>query len=114
MQDEYEEVVPPASVGDGLTVLKMGGRDGRFVVGVTGRYLKGFDFEFDQGRGRGVFTDDINDALRFESGSEALRYYATTPKCRPERPDGKPNRPLSATTVEFVRIVKKGSGGEVK
>lgn len=74
--------------------------DGRFVV------------EFEPGRmdlrgflhgGKIVTTDNVHDARRFTDPGEALAYWQ---KANGVRPDGKPNRPLTAWTAEITRYDK--------
>jgi hypothetical protein len=65
-------------------------------------YLKRYDPEAYGGRGAVDATHEIADALRFESKDAALRCCLQTPKAKPRRQDGKPNRPLMAFTMEIV------------
>ena len=66
-----------------------------------GQYLKAFDFEADDGRGLIDMTPDIAEAKRFPVFVDALTFYKSVPECRPLRPDGEPNRPLTATNWQF-------------
>lgn len=69
------------------------------------RYLKACDFEFDDGRGLIETTDKIEEAMRFESFIDAMEYWRTSPANHPTRlTDGKPNRPLTAYTVQIVSV----------
>lgn len=63
-------------------------------------YLKAFDPERHQGRGEARFTGDKNKALRFSS-ENAFECWRLASKRRPFRPDGKPNRPLTAFSATF-------------
>lgn len=65
---------------------------------IAGQWLKSFDFEYDNGRGDGTFTNDPRKAMVFESQRHAEDYWNTVPKCRPYRTDGLPNKPLTSTT----------------
>lgn len=47
---------------------------------------------------------DSNKAMRFDTRAEAIALWKKTSTRTPLRPDGKPNRPLSAFTVEIVEI----------
>jgi hypothetical protein len=67
-------------------------------------YLREFDHEAHNGRGEGTFTHDIDLALRFPSVGEAMQFWNKQSEVRPLRPDGKPNKPLSATTIEIVSV----------
>ena len=69
----------------------------------AGQYLESFDFEADDGRGYGTLTPDISKAMKFPDQREAFRFWTRQPKCRPKREDGKPNRPLTSTTVEIIK-----------
>src|SRR5262245_5811862 len=59
-------------------------------------WLVGCDFEAHSGRGEAVFTHNIKQAMRFANFDDAFAYWRTIPRSRPRRPDGKPNRPLTA------------------
>lgn len=65
----------------------------------AGYFLRSFDFEADEGYGDGTFTADVREAKQFASKGEALGYWRTTSRTRPQRDDGQPNRPLTAWTV---------------
>jgi hypothetical protein len=75
----------------------------------AGQYLEAFDFEAHNGQGLIDMTPDVRKAMRFENVSYAMAFLMTQPKCKPFRDygDNGPNRPLTATTWEFVTI----SGG---
>jgi hypothetical protein len=68
-----------------------------------GVYLKSFDFEAHNGQGEAEFTKDKAAAKTFASIQEAFSYWVTVPECKPFREDGRPNKPLTATTVEFEK-----------
>jgi hypothetical protein len=74
------------------------------VLPISGQYLCTFDFEADDGRGYGTFTLNLDEALKFADVGAALEFYGTVSKRRPIREDGKPNRPLMATTMEFISV----------
>ena len=69
-----------------------------------GQYLKSFDFEADGGIGEGEFTTDLQEAMKFDTMSDALRFYGTVPASRPRRLDGEPNKPLTSTNWEFKEV----------
>jgi len=71
--------------------------------GPTG-YLAAFDPEAGEGWGEATFTDAPADAMQFADVAAAWRYLGTRPASRPDRPDGKPNRPLTAFTMMLVRL----------
>ena len=63
------------------------------------QWLKSFDHEAFNGRGHGTFTSEISDALQFATGAAAFEFWGRQSSTRPLRPDGKPNKPLTALTV---------------
>lgn len=74
------------------------------LTGFEGQYLKTFDFEAHDGTGEISFTRDPDDAKQFADIGEAFAFLKRQPDCRPIRPDGHPNRPLTATTWEVKAI----------
>lgn len=68
---------------------------------VKGNYLQAFDVDAFDGRGDATFTDDKAKALVFDSLAKAFETWKTQSTIRPLRPDGKPNRPLTAFTITF-------------
>lgn len=67
-------------------------------------YLEKCDFEAEDGRGKADWTTNPNKAKRFADKAEAFEYWQTQSKTHPTRPDGRPNRPLTAYTVEIRAI----------
>lgn len=67
-------------------------------------YLQSMDFEADYTRGRLSTTRKIEEAMIFTDKTEAFKFWKTTSKDLPKRPDGKPNRPLTAYSVEIVDV----------
>jgi hypothetical protein len=63
-------------------------------------------FDADAWSGRGVIkrTQDRAEAKRFASFSDVIECWKTQSTVRPLRPDGKPNRPLTAYSIEPVEI----------
>jgi hypothetical protein len=53
-----------------------------------------------KGRGDAQFTTDPSRAKRFVDAKAALQYWRRESTVQPYRDDGKPNRPLTAYTVE--------------
>jgi len=68
------------------------------------KYLKRYDLEAYQGRGRVVCTSKIEEALRFKDLKEAMDTWRARSKTVPFRPDGKPNRPLTAYHATFEEV----------
>lgn len=65
-----------------------------------GAYLKRYDPDARDGVGEAEWTTDVTQALVFESAGDAMTLYRTQSTVRPWRSDGKPNRPLTAFTIE--------------
>lgn len=66
-----------------------------------GKYVESFDPEFMNGLGRVYSTDDIEKAKTFDDFGQAFEFWKTQSKTKPTRPDGKPNRPMTALTIEI-------------
>lgn len=83
---------------------------------VDGAYLKSFDIEAFDGQGSAEFTEDAHEAIGFFTVQDAITVWYQQSRIRPLREDGKPNRPLSAFTAEFVyeelHEASTGMGGE--
>lgn len=69
-----------------------------------GQYLRTFDFDAFNGGGYGTFTWDARKAMRFATKGNAMEYWRTVSKVKPTRPDGQPNRPLTALSVEIKEL----------
>jgi hypothetical protein len=67
-------------------------------------YLESYDIEDYGGRGSAAWAQDKNKAMRFTSVAHAMRVWNTQSKTMPIRADGKPNKPLTAFTVEIKEI----------
>jgi hypothetical protein len=50
------------------------------------------------------WTGDIASALQFTDVGDALEFWRQPSRARPVRPDGRPNRPLTAYTVALVPV----------
>lgn len=62
------------------------------------------DYDPDKGLESLVVSRDLADARRFDGMLEAMDLWQTVDPHTPVRPDGKPNRPLTAFTVEPRRL----------
>jgi hypothetical protein len=62
----------------------------------TDMYLSGYDPEFHGGDGRAEWTTERSQALTFPTMLDAVSFARQIPGAKPLRPDGKPNRPLTA------------------
>jgi hypothetical protein len=69
-----------------------------------GQYLMTYDPEAKGGRGVATTTPDLAEAMHFDSVSQAFARYYAVPKNLSWRPDGRLNRPLTAFTIEIVKI----------
>ncbi len=76
----------------------------RDVQGMIGKYVETFDPDAHGGRGDLKVTASRNKAKMFSSPGEALRYWKTQSKVQPLRPDGEPNRPLTAWTMSIEPV----------
>ena len=68
------------------------------------QYLKSYDPDAFDGRGDVEGTANLDDAMKFPDAGVALKLWKKTSTVRPTRPDGKPNRPLSAFTVSIENV----------
>lgn len=68
----------------------------------SGHYVRDFDVGAHDGLGPFPVTKDITEAKVFSNASVALQFWSMQSRIRPLRPDNKPNRPLTAFTVEIV------------
>jgi hypothetical protein len=71
-----------------------------------GAFLAGYDPDGHGGRGAVTWTTDWHQAWLFESHKAAFNTWRATSKVRPVRGDGKPNRPLTACSVEVVTLAQ--------
>jgi hypothetical protein len=72
--------------------------DGTFIP-FANHYVRQVDFDAAGGRGSLKTTPDPLQAKRFRDVDAALRFWNTQSKAVPLRPDGLPNKPLTAFTV---------------
>jgi hypothetical protein len=77
---------------------------------VENEYLVAFDFDAMGGVGYGIFTDELRLAMRFKTLREAMEFWRTQSTVKPLRPDGQPNRPLTASTISVFKIEEKDDG----
>ena len=96
-----------------ITVIKCWGIAGPFACSHVGQFLVTSDFEADEGRGHTTWTPDLTKAMRFRSKIAATKYWRTQSKTVPLRPDGKPNRPLTAFHV-VIEDITFGEAGKTK
>jgi hypothetical protein len=70
-------------------------------------YLKWYDIEKFDGRGHAEWTKDITQAMRFPDRAAAMLAWNMQSKVKPLRDDGKPNKPLTAFTVELIEVARR-------
>lgn len=70
----------------------------------VGKYLEWSDPNAKTGMGDDRWTDDPAKAKRFDSFEAASACWKAQSKVIPRRPDGKPNRPLTAYSVSIEKI----------
>lgn len=68
---------------------------------LEGQYLRYYDPSAHDGRGEIRGTPDVKKAIQFESPADAMYTYRLS---YGTRTDGKPNRPLTAYTVEIKPV----------
>lgn len=84
---------------------------------VAGWFVQSFDHDAAGGLGSGDFTLNPRRALRFGSRTMALLFWRQQSRKRPLRPDGQPNRPLTASSVtiaplsDFIRGYERYGNG---
>jgi hypothetical protein len=84
------------------TIIKIVERSTGEPDEADGKYIESFDPLWNQnglGVGHLVVTEDDKKALVFEDAKRALEFWKQQSPTVPIRPDGKPNRPLTAFTV---------------
>jgi hypothetical protein len=85
-------------------VIKIEGwADPRVGCPHAGQYVKSYDFEAFSGRGLGVYTTNIKEALRFQNPAKALEFWRTVPKARPRNEYGNDNRPMTVMNIEILK-----------
>lgn len=70
-----------------------------------GEYVTDFDPDFMDGLGMVKSTPDISKAKPFKDLAAVMAFWKTQSTVKPTRPDGRPNRPLTAFTIEPVLLV---------
>lgn len=92
-------------------IIKCIGLAGEVIAVTTdkapdGMYLAGYDVEAFEGRGTSSWTENRFDAMLFADHKTAFEIWRKQSETLPLRPDGKPNRPLTAFTVEIESITE--------
>lgn len=73
-----------------------------FVESGSGLYVKHYDPSGGNGNGDIQTTTNRAEAKEFADKGHAFEYWRAQSTTHPWRPDGKPNRPLTAFTVEIA------------
>ena len=71
---------------------------------MSGQYLRAFAVHKHDGRAPIPTTPHVEKAAIFPTPADAIKFYRTRSHVVPTRPDGEPNRPLTALTVEVVPL----------
>jgi hypothetical protein len=85
-------------------VIRNLGLAGRGPAEDDGYLLESYDPDAFGGRGYATWTADLAKAMRFATSVEAFELWRAKSTVRPVRPDGAPNRPLTAHTVEVITV----------
>lgn len=72
--------------------------------GLPGSWLRSYDVDGFGGRGDVKLTRDQSKAKVFESFEAVMEEWKRQSTVLPLRPDGKPNRPLTAFTIQPRRL----------
>ena len=84
-------------------VACLGLADGREAGEITGAWLVWYDPAGNNGNGDAAWSHDPADAARFTE-REWAELYTAVPGNRPQRPDGKPNRPIAMFNLAIVPV----------
>lgn len=98
---EMQVVALPEGRTPSVYTIRVIGNPGAGVTFEDPRYLEQGDVDAHEGRGDALLTGNIDRALEFDTAEKAFAYWKRIPVARPFRPDGEPNRPLTAFTVEI-------------
>jgi hypothetical protein len=71
---------------------------------VRGAYLQSSDPDGHDGMGHEVWTFDLAKAQQFATFSDAMACWMAQSRVRPIRSDGRPNRPMTAYSVQPEKI----------
>ena len=83
-------------------VIQCWGYANGFRSDFDGQYLKSYEPNGDPAFGLGEWTNNISEAIKFETLDEALSKWKKERTVNPiKRIDGKPDRPLTAFNIEI-------------
>lgn len=63
-------------------------------------FLQAFDVDAHDGQGSAAVVEDPMAAMKFDTQSDVLAAWQRESTVKPVRDDGRPNKPLSAYTIE--------------
>lgn len=81
----------------------LGNADGSPCL-IGGLLVRDFDPDAYDGRGDVEVTADVDVARKFPNHEVAIIFWRQASNVMPLRDDGKPNRPLTAYTVEMIKV----------
>lgn len=84
-----------------MTIIRIIGSAWGEPTPLDGTWLKSYDPEANGGRGEVIGTKKEHEAMRFADFEAAMACWRQVSHTLPTRPDGKPNRPLTAFHIEF-------------
>jgi hypothetical protein len=87
--DTAVKVVAGIARGNGPTLLE---------------YVESCDVDAHRGRGDVRLSRDVAKAMRFPDFEAAVTYWKRQSRVRPLRPDGEPNRPLTAYNITTENV----------
>ena len=71
---------------------------------LDGQCIKTFNPDANNGRGLITACSSKIEAKRFKTTADAHSFWMTQSTIDPVRPDGQPNRPLTAFTIEIIPV----------
>jgi len=88
------------------TVIKIVGAAIGSPCPERGMYVASYDPDGNDGMGTITFTENPDEALKYDNMVVAMDAYRAVSNTHPTRLDGLPNRPLTAYTVELLYVPK--------
>lgn len=88
------------------TIIRIVERAAVGEVEESGCYIRYYDNSHEDELGLGVLhlTRERSEAKRFDDAAEAFAFWEQQSRTVPMRPDGKPNRPITAYSVLMEKI----------
>lgn len=88
--------------GEGVRIQLQSRADGSTDGLPVEWYLASFDADGNDGWGEATWTDNPADAVEFATTTAARTCWTEQSRLRRLRPDGQPNRPLTAFSVQLA------------